>query len=319
MPEENAGASRLVFFGSGPFGLPTLSALAGAGHEILAVVSQPDKPAGRGGKTRPTPISEYAHEQGWSVLTPDSPNTDAFRDELAALRPDLAVVVAYGHLIKKPVLAAPRHGFVNLHASLLPAYRGAAPVPWAILSGETVSGCSVFALDEKFDTGAVIGTASLPIEDDDTSGTYLEKLAPFGAQLMVRSVAEICAGRAVPEAQDDAKSSRAPKFAKADGLIDWTADFAVIERKIRAFQPWPLAYAFFETAKGPVRITVHKAARADIAKRGLPGAVLAADGDNGLVVMAGDAPVRLAMVRPDGKRAMADTDFLRGTKVKVSI
>ncbi len=156
---------------------------------------------------------------------------------MRSLAPDLAVVVAYGHLIRKPLLHIPTRGFVNLHASLLPAYRGAAPVPWAILRGEKESGVSVFQLDEKFDTGAVLAMLALPIADDDTSGSYLAKLAPHGGELMVHTVADIAAGTARPRPQDNTKASAAPKFAKEDGRIDWTLPFAEIERKVRAFQP----------------------------------------------------------------------------------
>ncbi len=161
---------RLVFFGSGDFGIPTLDALVAAGHDIPLVVSQPDRPAGRGGKTRPTPLRARAEELGLAVACPEKPNTPEFEADLRAAAPEMCVVVAYGHLIKRPLLAVPRHGFVNLHASLLPAYRGAAPVPWAIRKGEAVSGVSVFQLDERFDTGAVLASLALPIADTDTWG-----------------------------------------------------------------------------------------------------------------------------------------------------
>lgn len=308
---------RLVFFGSGEFGVPTLDALLAAGHDIPAVISQPDRPAGRGGKTRPTPIRALAESRGVPVLCPEKPNTPEFEAELRALAPELAVVVAYGHLIKKPLLAVPPRGFVNLHASLLPAYRGAAPVPWAILRGETVSGASVFQLDERFDTGAVVGMESLPILPDDTSGTYLARLAPVGAGLMARTVAAIAAGAAVPQPQDDSRSSAAPKFAKEDGRIDWTLPFAEIERKVRALQPWPQAFAVISTAKGEVRVNVVRLeAVGETVDGRTPGSILEADAKKGLIVATGDCPARLALLQPEGKRVMPDTDFLRGTKVQ---
>ena len=307
---------RIVFFGSGEFGIPTLDELAAASHDIPVVVSQPDRPAGRGGKTRPTPLRARAEELGLKVLCPEKPNSPEFEAELGALEPELCVVVAYGHLIRKALLAVPRKGFVNLHASLLPAYRGAAPVPWAILRGESVSGVSVFQLDERFDTGAVIGTDSLPIDDSDTSGTYLAKLAPLGARLMARAVADIAAGRAVPQTQDNAKASAAPKFAKEDGRVDWSLPFAEIERKVRALQPWPQAFAVLPTAKGEVRVNIVEMAPAELDADGMaPGTVLSADGGAGLVIATADRPARLCRLQPEGKRAMQDTDFLRGTKV----
>lgn len=309
---------RIVFFGSGEFGIPTLENLARAGHDIAAVVSQPDRPAGRGGKTRPTPLRARAEELGLAVVCPEKPNTPEFEAELRALAPELCVVVAYGHLIKKPLLAVPGRGFVNLHASLLPAYRGAAPVPWAILKGESVSGVSVFQLDERFDTGAILAMESLPILATDTSGTYLAKLAPPGGRLMEQVVRDIEAGRAAPKAQDHARASSAPKFSKEDGRIDWNLPFAEIERKVRAFQPWPQAFTIVPTAKGEVRVALAGMTPADLDAPGAaPGAILAADGKAGLVIATGDRPARLARIQPEGKRAMPDTDFLRGTTIQL--
>lgn len=307
---------RVVYFGSGEFGLPTLRSLIASRYGLCAVVSQPPRPAGRGGKVRRTPIHDAAEAAGIDVLTPDKPNTDDFARVLEELAPDLAVVVAYGHLIKKRLLAIPPRGFVNLHASLLPAYRGAAPVPWAILSGETVSGVSVFQLDERFDTGAVIGKFELPIAPTDTSASYLAKLAPPGAELMLRAVDAIASGTAVAQPQDGALASLAPKLAKEEGRIDWTMDFSVIERRVRAFQPWPHAFTVVTTAKGPQRLNVLELRPAETdAANAAPGTVLAADARNGLVVMAGDRPARLALLQPEGKKPMPDVDFLRGHSV----
>ncbi len=307
---------RLVYLGSGEFGLPTLERLAHC-HDIVAVVSQPDRPAGRGGKCRATPISDLAEKLGLPLLRPESPNTEEFARELAGLKPDLAVIVAYGHLIGKALLAIPRLGFVNLHASLLPAYRGAAPVPWAILGGEKVSGATVFALNEKFDCGAIIGRVELPIDDSDTSGGYLAKLSEPGAALMVESVAALAEGRAVPQAQDHALASRAPKLKKDDGAIDWSAGLAEIDRKVRAFQPWPHAFASFATCKGMIKVNILKIGRAETgAEQGVtPGTVLSADAKHGLAVMTGDGPARLLEIQPEGKRPMSDIEYLRGRKI----
>lgn len=307
---------RLAFFGSGEFGLPTLQALLDNDHEVLAVVTQPDRPAGRGGKCRATPIKALALERGIPVLQPEKPNSPEFVAEFAAVAPDLAVIVAYGHLIKRALLDIPPMGFVNLHASLLPAYRGAAPVPWAILRGETVSGATVFRLDETFDTGAVLGQVSLPISPDDDSGSYLRKLAPLGASLMARSISDLVSGRAAPKAQDSTLASLAPKFKKGDGEIDWTKRWDEIECAVRAFQPWPLAFTMLPTAKGALRVNVLRLDAADSEPGDFrPGQILAADQRNGLVVMTGDRPARLALIQPEGKRPMPDKDFLRGTKI----
>lgn len=307
---------RLVFLGSGEFGLPTLEALAAGGHDIRLVVSQPDRPAGRGGKCRQTPIHQAAERLGLPVACPEKPNDPDFARELAETAPDLAVVVAYGHLIKKNLLAIPRLGFVNLHASLLPAYRGAAPVPWAILRGETVSGATVFLLNEEFDSGSILGRTILPIAADDTAGSYLAKLAPLGAELMVDTVRALAEGVAEPKPQDHDLASAAPKLRKEDGIIDWTRPFDEIERRVRAFQPWPVAHTVFETGKGPLRMGVIRLTPAPAANGAtVPGQVLSACPKEGLVVMTGDLPARLADVLPEGKRPMRDIEFLRGTRV----
>ncbi len=308
---------RVVYFGSGDFGLPTVKALLDSDHELVAVVSQPDRRAGRGGKTRPTPISEFALDNSLTLLRPEKPNSTEFAEELSVLAPDLCVIVAYGHFIKKTLLAVPRRGFVNLHASILPAYRGAAPVPWAILSGEKVSGATVFSLDEKFDTGGILGHVELPIENTDTSATYLAKLAPIGAGLVMRLLPGFLAGTLVPQAQDDGKASKAPKFGKEDGKIDWTQPLHAIDCKARAFQPWPLAFTELPTAKGNVRINVLALEAADPVLTGPPGRILAADAKSGLVIMTGDKAARVTRFQPEGKRPMTDTDYLRGSKVLI--
>lgn len=307
---------RIVFFGSGEFGLPTLDALLAAGHDIALVVSQPDRPAGRGGKVRPTPISAHARELGLAVECPDKPNSPEFEQRLREVAPELAVVVAYGHLIKKNLLAVPARGFVNLHASLLPAYRGAAPVPWAILKGEKESGATVFQLDEIFDHGSILGTAALPIADDDTSGTYLAKLAPHGAALMARVVGAIASGNEKALPQDNSLASLAPKFKKEDGVIDWTQPFAVIERKVRALQPWPQATTVIQGDKGDIKLNVAAMEKSTMNPGGKPpGTILAADAKTGLVIATADAAARLTRIQAEGKRPMPDTDFLRGTKI----
>ena len=305
---------RVAFFGSGDFGLPTLEGLAAAGQAAV-VVTRPDQAAGRGRKAAATPVKTAAERLGLPVLQPEQPNTPEVAAALAELAPDLAVVVAYGHLIKKPLLEIPRRGFVNLHASLLPAYRGAAPVPRAILSGEATSGATVFSLDERFDCGGILGAVELAIDPEDTSGSYLRKLAPLGAGLALATASEFVAGRIEPRPQDESRASRAPKFRKEDGSLDWREPFASLNNKVRALQPWPLAFADLSTSRGAVRINVLRLEPSPLAGGVPPGTVIAADSASGLVVMAGDQPARIALFQPEGKRAMPDTDFLRGTRI----
>lgn len=307
---------RLAFFGSGGFALPTLETLIARGHDVAAIVTQPERPAGRGGKARPTPIGGLAAALRLPTFTPDRPDAPEFVAAVRGLNLDLAVVVAYGHLLKSPLLGIPRLGFVNLHASLLPAYRGAAPVPWAILNGERESGVSVFQLNERFDAGAVLVRSSLPIAADDTTATYLAKLAPVGAALIADTAEGLASGTAKPQEQDETAASRAPKLTKQDGEIDWSQPFAAIERRVRAFQPWPLAWTVLATVRGPLRVSVLRLLpAAGKAGDAAPGTVLRAGAGEGLIIMAGDAPVRLAEVLSEGRRAMSDNEFLRGTGV----
>ncbi|MDR1613616.1 MAG: methionyl-tRNA formyltransferase [Planctomycetota bacterium] len=307
---------RVAFFGSGAFGLPTLAALFAAGHDVAAVVTRPDRPAGRGRALAATPIKEAALRKGVDILQPENPADPGFVRAIERLDLDLAAVVAYGCLLKPVLLAAARRGFVNLHASLLPAYRGAAPVPWAILNGETMSGATAFVLDERFDAGGVLGKVELPIDSRDTAGSYLERLAPLGAELMAGILPAWNADAIGAERQDDGLASRAPILKKSDALLDWNERFDALERRVRAFQPWPLAHAVFSTAKGPIRVNVLEMEPSGIGGGAVPGEVRAADDARGLVVMTGDRPARLRRLQPEGKRPMGDTDFLRGTAIR---
>lgn len=308
---------RIVFFGSGAFGLPTIEALK-AEFGTCDIVTRPDRPAGRGRGVVATPIKDAASRFDGrpEIFQPENPGEPAFVGEIRRREYDVGVVVAYGHLLGPGLLAATRRGFLNLHASLLPAYRGAAPVPWAILSGETASGATVFALDETFDTGRVLGRVEEPILPTDTSGGYLGRLAPRGARLVVDLLPGWVAGSVEAMPQDNGRASRAPKFRKSDGLLDWSEPFDRLERRVRAFQPWPLAHAVFHTAKGLVRVNVLQLERAGNGPGGAaPGSVLAADASRGLVVMTGDGPARVRRLQPEGKRRMEDVEFLRGTRI----
>jgi methionyl-tRNA formyltransferase len=258
-----------------------------------------------------------AEELALPLLRPENPNSPEFLATLADLRPDLAVVVAYGHLLASDVLTIPPLGCVNLHASLLPRYRGAAPVPWAILAGETHSGVTLFQLDQRFDCGGVLGQAQLEIKADDTSGSYLERLAVQAADLLGESLPAIAAGRLTPRPQDESQACRAPKLTKADGLLDWQLSFPELDRRVRAFQPWPLAHATFTTSRGDISLNILRLTTASgVYPPAPPGSVLVADPATGLVVQAGDGAVRLREIHPSGKRPMSDSDFLRGTKME---
>lgn len=311
---------RIVFCGSGAFGAPTLEGLAADGHEIVRVWTQPDRPAGRGGRTRPTPIKTLAAELGVPVYQPHTLKDGEALDTLRTDEPDVAVVVAYGHLIPADMLAVPHHGFVNLHASLLPKYRGAAPVPHAILQGETETGVTVFRLNERWDAGDILDKAVLPIEDDDTTGSLLTKMAPMGADLMRGIVGQMVAGWVSAKPQTDTEATKAPKLTKEMGHIDWTGSQAHIDRMVRAFQPWPLAYTYIHTGKGKTRLALLDVENAPMPRRRPePGTVLHADDKDGLIVMAGDGPLFLREIKPEGKRAMSGRDYLRGARIEAGM
>src|SRR5215468_96906 len=228
--------------GSPEFAVPCLRALH-AQHEVALVVSQPDKPAGRGGKLAAPPVKVAAQELGLPVIQPRSARTGELRDALAASGAELAVVVAYGKILPRAVLEALPRGCINVHGSLLPRYRGAAPVQWAVIHGDAETGVSIMQLDEGMDTGPVYLERRVAIDPDETSGELLERLAPIGAEALLEVIAGLAAGTARAVAQDHASASHAPMLAKADGAIDFGQPAAAVAARIRGVDPWPGAHA----------------------------------------------------------------------------
>lgn len=313
---------RIAFFGSADVGEPTLCELAKQDHEIAVVFTQPDKPAGRGGHLRKTRIKERAELMDVPVEQPETLKDGTAGETLRRYDVDLAVVVAYGHLIPKTMLEIPRHGFINLHASLLPKYRGAAPVPHAILNGEKETGLTVFRLNERFDEGDILERAVIPITLSDTSATILEKMSPIGATLVCKVVGELEAGWANFVPQIEAEATRAPKMSKDDGLIRWEQSAVQIDLACRAYQPWPLAFTYVGQGDKKLRMTVLQVEPADItalpnrAGNETPGTILAADPKTGLIVRCASGGVRLRRVRIEGKREMEDLEYLRGARLE---
>lgn len=299
---------RIVFMGTPDFAVKSLEACLELG-EVVAVVTQPDKPRGRGQDVSFSPVKQLAVARGLPVLQPVKIRGTSFADELRALEPDVAVVTAYGKILPKDVLAAPRHGCVNVHASLLPRFRGAAPIQWAIASGDAVTGVCLMQMDEGMDTGPVIERAELPILPTDTSATLHDKLAVLGGEVLKRALPRYLAGELAPVPQAGAVVM-APMIKKEDGQLDFTKPAAELERRLRAFTPWPGAF----THLGGALLKVHAAKVKD--GKGEPGVVLSA-GPDGLEVACGEGSLLCEQLQPEGKRVMSAREFLAGRQVPV--
>ena len=314
---------RLVFAGTPVAALPTLRALAASRHEVAAVVTRPDAPAGRGKKVHPSPVAELAAELGIEALKPDRPRDPPFLDRLRAIAPDCCPVVAYGALLPQSALDIPAHGWVNLHFSVLPAWRGAAPVQHAVLRGDDITGASTFQIVKELDAGPVYGTLTEPVRPDDTSGDLLDRLSVAGAQLLVATLDGIEDGTvlAVPQPADGI--SFAPKLTPDDARVDWKMPAHLIDRQIRGCTPDPGAWTDFDSTRlklWPVTLTrppAPAASGADDAVADGPPTASVAPGQlrverAAVYVGTGTVPVRLGDVQPQGKRRMPAADWARG-------
>lgn len=299
---------RLVFAGTPAVALPSLDAVAASAHELVAVVTRPDAPAGRGRRLVRSPVGSWADERGIPVLTPRRPREPEFLDALRALAPDCVPVVAYGALVPPAALEVPKHGWVNLHFSLLPAWRGAAPVQHAILHGDEITGACVFQLDEGLDTGPVYGCLTEPIRPTDTAGDLLTRLSRSGAGLLGSVLDAIADGtaRAVPQLLDGI--SLAPKITVEDAKVRWTEPAFAVDRQIRACTPAPGAWTVFRGDRlklGPVTALANWPTLA-------PGELLVERAE--VLVGTATQPVALGEVRAAGKRAMSAVDWVRGVR-----
>lgn len=301
---------RVVFMGSPEFAVPCLRALAGA-HEVALVVSQPDKPAGRGGQVTPPAVKVAAIELGLPVLQPKSARTGELEAALRASGAELAVVVAYGKILPRAVLDALPRGCINVHASLLPRYRGAAPVQWSVIDGEAETGVAIMQLDEGMDTGPVYLERRAAIDPDETSGELLARLAPIGAAALLDALAAIGSGSAQATPQDHARATHARMLTKGDGAIDFAQPAAAVASRIRGVDPWPGAQALLRGQ--PVKLF---RARARDGVGGAPGTVLAIDGD-GMHVAASTGVVVIREIQAAGRKRMAAQQFAAGRGLAV--
>ncbi len=300
---------RVVFFGTPEFAVPSLRALLEEGFEVAAVVTQPDRPHGRSrSQLVPPPVKLVAQEEGLPVLQPERP-VGPFAEALAALEADLGVVVAYGHILKPEILAIPRRGMLNVHASMLPALRGAAPIQWAILQGLETTGVSIMQMEAGLDSGPVLHRIETEIAADETGAELAERLAELGAAALVEALTMLAAGEVLARPQDHARATYAPKITRELTRLDWAKDGARLARVVRAFDPEPGAWATLEGQE--VKLFGGRAANAG----GEPGTVLAA-GDV-LRIAAGIGALDVAEVQPAGKKRMAAGEWARGRGVAV--
>ncbi|HSP78962.1 MAG TPA: methionyl-tRNA formyltransferase [Myxococcaceae bacterium] len=298
---------RIIFMGTPEFAVPSLTALFEIG-EVVAVVTQPDKPKGRGQALAISPVKACALERGVPVLQPVKLRTPPFSEELRQYAPDVCVVTAYGRILPKDVLELPRKGCVNVHASLLPRFRGAAPIQWAIAHGDAETGVSLMVMDEGLDTGPVLAEKRLPIAPDETSATLHEKLSGLGGELLRECLPAYLRDELRPVPQPSEGVVLAPIIQKEEGRLDFTRPAVELERRLRAFTPWPGA---FTTLEGKL-FKVH---RTKVGQgRGEPGTVLSS-GPQGLEVACGEGSLVLLEVQPEGKRVMGAGEFLAGRKL----
>lgn len=304
---------RVVFMGTPDFAVPSLRALLKNQYEVAAVVTQPDRPAGRGKKMRSSPVKTAALEAGLPVYQPGKIRDPAFIETLRVLSPDVVVVAAFGQILPAGVLNMPPYGCINVHASLLPAYRGAAPIHRAVINGETETGVTIMQMDTGLDTGDIIIQEAVAIGPDDTVGMVHDRLAALGGELLVRALEQIKGGRAQPIPQDDAKSSYAPMLTRGDEIIDWRRDARSIKNQVRGLNPWPGARTSLDDK-------LLKIWRVDVAEEspagaGPPGRVLEADAGRGILVQTGRGMIIIEELQLQGKKSMDAAQFLRGNPV----
>lgn len=300
----------IVFMGTPDFGVPALKALHGAGYPISLVLTQPDRPKGRGRKTVPSPIKKAAEDLGLSVFQPASLKNAEAVERISAAAPAYIVVIAFGQILPKSILAIPRCGAVNVHASLLPKYRGAAPIQWAIVNRETETGVTTMLMDEGLDTGDILLVSRTEIRKNDTAATLHDRLAGMGADLIVQTLRGLASGTLTPSAQEPAKASYAPMLKKEDGRIDWQKSPEELEAFVRGMDPWPGA---FTTLDGK-RLRIFRLAPARRTEEQAPGTVIQGFPDE-LRVAAGSGAVSILEVQGESGKRMPVAEFLRGKPV----
>lgn len=307
---------RLIFFGTADFAVPSLAKLKSSGFEISCVVTAQARPKGRGLKVMPSPIKIKAQEIGLEVYEPENPNSREFYELLAKKNPEVCVLVAYGYIIKPPLLFLPKKGFVNLHPSLLPRYRGAAPINWAIMRGEKETGLTTFLMNEKIDAGGIIRQKKVGIEPEATAGELSQKLALIGAELLVETLQLINQGDYSTIPQDDSAISLAPKIKNSDRVIIWARSSLEIHNQIRGLSPEPACYTFFRGKRVEIyRSNLKSVWNGQSSNKYEPGTILVPNKD--LIVATGSGVLMINQLKIEGGKLITGRDFINGQRVKV--
>ena len=306
---------KIVFFGTPEPAAQILQKIIATEHRVLAVVTQPDRPCGRGQKVTFPPVKESALKNQLTVLQPDNVRVTEFHSIIGAMKPEIAVVVAYGKILPQELLAIPKFGFINLHASLLPKYRGAAPIQWALLNGEKETGMTVFRLTEKLDDGSIITQKKVRIKDDDDATTLSKRLFSAGEKILLEALDRIEKGEAEFRAQDETQVTYAPLLTRESGALDWRKSAPEIKNRIRALKPWPTAYTFYHGK----RLKIFKAEDRvlDLAlEKNLPGTIIHVLKGEGFIVATGHGDLLITEVQPEAGKKMKASDYALGHDVK---
>ena len=298
---------RIVFMGTPDFAVSSLEALIKSDHSVVGVVTQPDRPKGRGRELAASPVKLVSQREHIPLLQPTKMKDPAFLDALRGWQPDLIVVAAFGRILPAVILQLPRSGCINVHGSLLPKYRGAGPIQWAIINGENETGISTMFMDEGMDTGDILLQKSLPIRPDDTAGSLSARLAELGSRLLIETIVQLQAGTLVRQPQDSRRVSMAPLLKKEDGLIDWALSATEIERRLRGMTPWPGAYTF----AGDDRWTIWRAVPVDSVDAAPPGMVTSVTKE-GIAVATGKGVLVITEIQPANSRRMAAAQYVAG-------
>jgi methionyl-tRNA formyltransferase len=305
---------KIVYLGSGQFGLQCLDALSRSNHAIRFIVTQPPHPAGRGRKPTPTPVAHWASTNSVPFIETDNANSPQIIDKIAAYKPDVILVIAFGQKIGPELIGLPPKGAINVHASLLPKYRGAAPINWAIINGETVTGISIIALAEKMDAGQILAQSQTGIAADETAGQLHDRLAQIAAPILLKTLDQIAAGAVLYTEQDHSRATLAPKLKKNDGFLDFAEPAETLARKIRGFWPWPGASANYvskQTGKS-ARVTIAMAQQVEASDADLAPGTL----DEHLNVVCGASALKIAKIKPAGSPLMSFKAFVNGRQTR---